>query len=132
MSDNALPIRYVVDKAQKFVWSDYTATIGDAELLGHQERLRNDPRVEDDFDHVVDCRNVDSVAVTPHGLRRAAQARFSPSARIAVVAPQSVVYGLARMFEAYGAGPGAGALAIFSTAREASEWLGITPPEGYE
>lgn len=51
-----------------------------------------------------------------------------PRLRIAVVAPKDVVFGIARMYEAYGPAPGWD-VNVFRTAEEAAAWLYSVLPD---
>jgi hypothetical protein len=48
---------------------------------------------------------------------------------MAIVAPQAVVYGLARMFQVYLPDGDTQQYRIFASMQDACDWLGIVPPE---
>jgi hypothetical protein len=125
-----MPARYIVDAAQKLVWSEYFGTVTDADVLGQTDRLRADEAVGPGYANVVDCRRIDTISVTPAALRLAGQQRpFDPGSPMAIVAPQAVVYGLARMFQVYLPDGDTQQYRIFASMQDACDWLGIVPPE---
>jgi hypothetical protein len=128
-----MPARYTIDTQQRLIWSSYDGALTDDVLLGHDERLREDPSFDPGYSHLADFTAAGDVSVTPDGLRKLAQlSPFAPTIRRAIVAPQAVVYGLARMFQVFNPRATAQNHRIFATVPEASAWLGVERPDPVE
>jgi hypothetical protein len=100
-----MPISYVIDQVAQRVTLTYFGTVTDADLFAVYEKLYSDPRHRVGMDELADCRPVDKLELTGQGLRDlASRATFSMDSRrvswrVAVVAPQDAIYGMARMFQ---------------------------------
>jgi len=99
-----MPITYTIDPARRRVTLVYTGTITDRELCEVFDRLYQDPAHRIGMDELSDLRAVHNVTVTSVGLQALADQtarnldHAHQSWRVAVVAPQDVVFGLARMY----------------------------------
>lgn len=121
-----MTISFRLDSQLSFVISEGSGTLTIQDLIGHAESLRSDP-VLSGHDELVDLSRVEKVEVTSEGLRQLAStvARLNPDRkayRVAVVAPDDVVYGMARMYEVF-RDELAGTLQTFRTVDEARGWL---------
>lgn len=100
-----MPITYVIDQIAQRVTLTYSGTVTDEELFAVYEELYSDPRHRAGMDELADCRTVDRLELTGQGLRDLASRaafRMDPrrvSWRVAIVAPQDAIYGMARMFQ---------------------------------
>jgi hypothetical protein len=99
-----MPIVYSIDPSRNRVTLTFTGTITDRELFETFDGLYQDPAHRIGMDELSDLRAVHNVTVTSVGLQALADqtARLLDHAhqswRVAVVAPQDVVFGLARMY----------------------------------
>jgi hypothetical protein len=120
-----MPARYRIDPERRMILSTGTGVMTDEDLRDHQRRLRSDPAFDRSFDQLWDLQEVTLVEVTSATLRELAQARsFDPGTKRAVVAPEDVVYGMARMFQTlHDEAPEE--LNVFRTLEEAKDWLGL-------
>lgn len=102
-----MPIQYQIDPARRRVYLTLSETITDGDLFAAYERLYADPAHRVGMDELTDCRAVERVEATTAGLvaLAAATARMLDGAaqawRVAIVAPSDVVFGMARMYEAF-------------------------------
>jgi len=120
-----MPASYHIDPERRTIFSSATGVVTDDDLKGHQSRLRSDPAFDRTFNQLWDLRGVAEARVTNGAIRTLADSRsFDAGARRGMVAPQDLVYGLARMFEMlHEQAPED--LRIFRTLEEAERWLGL-------
>jgi hypothetical protein len=100
-----MPISYTVDSDKGRVVVRFTGTVRDQDLFTTCHELYGDPRHRIGMPELTDCRVLQRAEFTGAGLRvlaRMTATKLDPAQqpwKVAVVAPQSVVYGLARMYE---------------------------------
>lgn len=118
-----------VDSERRVVEIKATGTVTDADVRGMDERMRNDPSIAPDFNQLFDASGVSVVTLSSKEIREmsAREPFFATSSRRAIVAPDDLGFGMARMFE-LSRGEQAGEIRVFRTRREALAWLGL-PPE---
>jgi hypothetical protein len=93
-------------------------------LLGHQERLLNDPDFDPDFAQLLDFTHVTKVDITPEDVRLAARKSvFSPHSRRALLVKDDLQFGLARMFEIHRELEGEKGIQVFRNIDEALHWI---------
>jgi hypothetical protein len=103
------------------------------EVRAFHKKLIDDPEIPPGMRELMDLRNVDLVAVDARivteisGIESARSARVG-AARIAVVAPRPVAFGLSRMYEALSADTPK-KVNVFTEIDPALEWLGISREE---
>jgi hypothetical protein len=119
-----MPIEICVLPGQRLVETRASGSVEDADLLTATDRIAANPDFEADFDQLVDLSGATASSVTPAGLRAmlGRDPIFAPSSRRAVVAPEDLGFGLARMFEMHRDGE-AGELRVFRARHEAVGWL---------
>jgi len=123
-----VPIVYTVEPTRNRVTLVYTGTITDRELFETFDRLYRDPAHRVGMDELSDLRTVHNVTVTSVGLQALADqtARNLDQARqtwrVAVVAPQDVVFGLARMYGLFRE-DSPELVRVFRDLASAEEWL---------
>ena len=102
-----MPISYHIEKDAGRVVLEFRGTITDRELFATYEALYADPSHRVGLDELTDCREVERVDVTTGALvaLAASTARLldgkQQTWRVAIVAPSDVVFGMARMYEAF-------------------------------
>jgi hypothetical protein len=127
-SNPPVPIAYTVEPTRNRVTLVYTGTITDRELFETFDRLYRDPAHRVGMDELSDLRTVHNVTVTSVGLQALADqtARNLDQARqtwrVAVVAPQDVVFGLARMYGLFRE-DSPELVRVFRDLASAEEWL---------
>jgi hypothetical protein len=124
-----MPSSYTIDGSQRTVFTTSSGIVTDPDLLGVYERLRSDPDFHADYDQVCDFTRAASVRISTQAVRRLAlDTPFADGARLAIVAPNAVVYGLARMYRAQIEAAAHDAVRIFPDLTPACEWLGVRAP----
>ncbi len=104
--------------------------VSDIEFLQFYRTLFDVPDFDSAMDVLVDLRDADSSERGVAALREVAGLvkrefdKGEAETRIAVVAPQQLSFGLARMHEAF-AEPGAWEFSVFRTMDRALDWLGL-------
>jgi hypothetical protein len=100
-----MPISYTIDSDRHRVVVRLTGTVRDQDLFSTFNELYNDPRHQIGMPELTDCRELERAEITGAGLEALARmtaAKLDPAQkpwRVAIVAPKTVVYGLARMYE---------------------------------
>jgi len=123
-----MPIDYRIDSTLGAVFTVATGVLTDQDLLQHKRRLLEDPRFHAGLAELSDVRNIDRLDVTPDGIRRFAQQDAAAAGlgdyRLAIVASEPVVFGMARMYQAHTADALSNVM-VFRTVSEARAWLGL-------
>jgi hypothetical protein len=101
--DSGMPISYRIDEARGLVLTTATGTLTDDDILGLKARLLADPRWAPGMGELADVRAIDRLEVTTAGVQHMARQDAAGPAlgsyRLAIVAPQDEVYGMARMYQ---------------------------------
>ena len=120
-----MPVTYVIDASRALVITTGTGAVTFQEIVSHQDRLLSDPQFSPDFDQLIDCRQATDIVVTSAQARQIASRQlFSPKSRRAFLAANTLVFGIARMMQAYNevsAWPSTPE--VFSDLAAALEWL---------
>ena len=119
-----MPYEYSVDPGRRLVrvrmWGELTT----AEILTVVQRLIDDPGISANFSQLIDLTDASVTAITGDHVRQIASSNLDPISRRAFVTPNSLIYGLARMFESLrGARHAPERIAVFTTLQEAEAWL---------
>jgi hypothetical protein len=115
---------YNIDKERRLVLSSGAGVLTKEDLLGHMDRLSNDPDFDPDFGQVLDFTRINLVEVEPEDVRQLAQRNiFSPRSRRAFVVKDDLQFGLARMFEIHRELKGETGIRVFRTFDEAMDWI---------
>src|ERR1700688_574071 len=115
---------YKIDKERRLVLSAGAGVLLKEHLLGHMDRLSNDPDFDPDFGKVLDFTRINLVEVEPEDVRQLAQRNiFSPRSRRAFVVKDDLQFGLARMFEIHRELNGETGIRVFRTFEEAMNWI---------
>ena len=136
-----MPIDIRVDSAERVRYSLCTGVVTDADMVGAYERVVDDPAFDPTLNVLADMRGVERVDVTPGGIRQVAERRarnervLRGRPRVAVVVASDLVFGLARMYEAYRDPQGdqkddGKRFLVCRTMEEARVWLGLDEPPG--
>jgi hypothetical protein len=124
-----MPITYRIDRQRGIVWTHVTGVLTDAVLLAHKRRLVNDPDFQPGMRELSDVRAIERLEVTPKGISRfVAQDKTDASHlgdhRLAIVASENVVYGMARIYQALSDDSPSNVM-VFRNPAEAKTWLEI-------
>ena len=120
-----MPISYRIDAARNLVHTIADGTLTDEDVIGHKLRLAADPAFTPGMLELSDVRAVTQLAVTTAGVRRMVnvdEASGKTPGRLAIVADQSAVFGMARMYQTLGE-HGPMRVGVFRTNEEAEKWL---------
>lgn len=99
-----MPISYQIDVKHQLVLTTASGTLTDDDVLQFKFRLVRDPDFRPGMSELSDIRNVEKIEVTTIGIRQMVEqdkkdAKFIASHRLAMVASDDVVYGMARMYQ---------------------------------
>jgi len=124
-----LPIRYVIDKGQKTVFTSLYGTLTAKEAAEHHHRLGDDPDFDPTYKELIDGEAVDTVTLNIAGIVDLSRScPFLAEAKRAIYSTdKQLYYGLARMFQTL-AGGVHGDIRVFKKLDEATDWLGVTKP----
>ncbi|MFI5278984.1 MAG: hypothetical protein ACHQU1_00705 [Gemmatimonadales bacterium] len=128
-----MPITCSFDLERKLVIARATGMLTGEDVAGYQAEVWARPDVAG-FDELIDMSGAAGVALANPAEMRQVAARAAAmdvptvKPKLAIVAPQDSVYGLARMYEAYRnmSGGGGKTVAVFRTLEEGLEFLGLT------
>ena len=132
-----MPIAYGIDRERRLVVAVPYGTLEDAHVFGYQREVWSLPELAG-FDELIDMTDVQHIALpSPQrvvdlatlsaGMDAPAEAGRRP-ARMAIVAPTDLAFGLGRMYQAYRSMKSAGVprhVGVFRTMAEAMQFLEI-------
>jgi hypothetical protein len=126
-----VPIVYRIEPDVGLVILVHTGVVPDDEFLSSYRTLFGDPQYQKSFNMLVDLRRADSSARSPDTLRQLAEfvrqlfgdAEEGP--KVAVVAPEDISFGLARMYEAL-SDTVPWDFKVFRDVKVALPWLGLS------
>ncbi len=128
----AMTIDIRVNLDERVRYSIVTGVVTDADLIAAYERVVADPDFDPTLNVLADTRGIERTEITAKGVQLLAQRRarderwVAAKPRVAIVATTDVVFGLARMYEAYGDREGDGKrYLVCRTIEEARRWLGL-------
>lgn len=134
-----MPIEYTIDVARGFIYTRGWDSIGDTEYRAYITNLFADGAMRPGMKQLTDWRAVTHIDVTAETMRATAETirafverqRHQPnftSSQLAIVVAQTVVYGMARMYQILSEehDPHIG---VFRDIDEARAWLGLAPNE---
>jgi hypothetical protein len=125
-----MPITVHIRPDDRLVVLAHAGPVQDDEFLSSYRTLFDDARYDKSFNVLVDLRRAESAVRSPEVLRDLAEfvkPRFENTQAIpmvAVVAPEDISFGLARMYEAF-SDPVSWEFKVFRSAEEALLWLGL-------
>jgi hypothetical protein len=127
-----MPIDIRVDSTEHVRYSLVTGVVTDADMIEAYERVVEDPDFDPTLNVLADTRGIERVEITAGNIRKLAERRAQNErlvrgqARVAVVVASDVVFGLARMYEAYrDQQGGAKPFLVCRTMEEARQWLAL-------
>jgi len=123
-----MPRDYSSDEERRLVITTAWERLTGTEVVDHQRKLLNDPRFERDFVQFLDFAEVTDMQIDR--VTVAALARFdlfSANSRRAFFAPNSLAYGMSRMFMAFRDFHGEEQMEVFADRDQALRWLSVGP-----
>jgi hypothetical protein len=119
-----MPIEYRVDPEARRVFTTAYGKLRYEEILDHIAASAKDPDVDPNFSELTDWRRVDSIDLTADEVVEVAREHvFAATARRAIVAPQPLYFGIARMYETHHTAGGKAIVHVFASMEEALHWL---------
>ena len=114
-----------IDTGLGLIFTTCRDSVTDSEVLNHLRAVAQHPEYSPVFKHLIDCTHIASFEVSADLTRSLAGKKlFSSRSRLAIVAPQDHIYGMARMFELQHGG----SVQVFRDLPSAEKWLGVNPP----
>ena len=129
-----MPITYQVRREHHLILLVHIGTIPDDEFLAFYKSLYENDRIDPLMNLLVDLRQADSTPRSPDVLRQFAQfiqaklKEVPEQPKVAVVAPEDLSFGLARMYEIFSYSV-PWDFEVFRTMDDALAWLGL--PEDF-
>jgi hypothetical protein len=123
-----MPCSYKIYKQRRLIFTTVSGEVTFAEAVANEDRLYGDPDFDPTFAHLIDGTQVTKTKISASELSTLARrTRIAPQSRTALVVTSTVLYGLARMFQAYlEVSRSSESLTVFKELDKAKEWLGIT------
>lgn len=119
-----MPAFYKIEKERRVVLSSGAGVLTRADILGHMDRLSNDPDFDPSYSQILDFTQLSGIEIGPEDVRQFAQRNiFSPNSRRAFVVKDDLQFGLARMFEIHRELKGETGIRVFRTIDEALDWV---------
>ena len=125
-----MPISFNFKPEYNVVICRHVGTIDDQEFISSYHSLFEEDRFDPAMDLLVDLRQADSSKRSQEAIQEFAgylkgwMQKTEERSRVAVIAPEDVSFGLARMYEVY-AEPAHRDFMVFRETNAALEWLGI-------
>ena len=127
-----MPLEYRIDRERRVVFATASRTLSDEDVFTYQREAWSRSDLAG-YDEVVDLGLVEDLVMASgdrvRALAELASAMEVPgasSSKLAIVAPQDLAYGFARMFETYRTMNQGGAklVSVFRSMQAALDWLG--------
>ena len=126
-----MPLEYRIDRERRVVFATAARTLSDEDLFVYQREVWSRSDLTG-YDEVVDLGQVEGFVQASgdrvRALAELASAMDEPgasSSKVAIVAPQDLAYGFARMFETYRTlnQSGSKVVSVFRSMQAALDWL---------
>ncbi|HZZ17872.1 MAG TPA: hypothetical protein VFE25_00800 [Opitutaceae bacterium] len=125
-----MPFSYSIDAAKRRVFTYGSATLTYKEVVDMIHRMGADPQFDPCYTELTDMTAVDHVDMTMEQIVEIAILRvFNPGSRRAIVAPNPLYFGMARMYESHHEASSGGSVRVFSDMAEAIQWVDGDAPE---
>lgn len=124
-----MPIKVQIDRSARLISSIFSGEISEDDLRAAIVQLPQEPGFDPSFAHIIDFTNVSATKISTEFVRSLAhqQSLFHLNVTQVVVAPQSYIFGLARMAEIV-RGHQFRTVKVVQSLAEAYETLGIARP----
>jgi hypothetical protein len=122
-----MPLKSIVIEESRLVVTRAAGVLKLRDLEENRAALLADPAFDPTYDHLFDLRGVGSIVFPTEDVERATSVRaFSEASRRAVVAPEDLSFGLARMYGAH-RGDLSELVRVFRDLDQALRWLERDP-----
>jgi hypothetical protein len=119
-----MPVCYKIDKDRRLVITTGYGVVTRQDIEEHQRSLWMDPDFSCTFSQLADFSRMARMelnAVDMHSFSK--RNIFAPDARRAVIVPNDVAFGLARLFEILRGSKGENGIRVFRTVEEGFVWI---------
>ena len=122
-----MPVRYIIDKERRLVITTGEGRVTPGEITALRNQARGDPDFDREFNELVDFRAVTTLEINSQQAEELACTEvFSPSSKIALVAPSPATFGIGRMYATHNEMSNvASYVSAFYDLPSALEWLGV-------
>jgi hypothetical protein len=122
-----MPCTYTIYQDKRLVVTTASGVFTFAEAMAHEDKIYSDADFDPTFVHLIDATAITKTEITAAEISTLARRTgFSPKSRKALVANSTLLFGLARMFEAYLQLAGTSeSMSVFKERSGALQWLGI-------
>jgi hypothetical protein len=124
-----MSITHRIYPEQRLVISTWAGVFDDGNMLSRYVALYDNPLWQPGFDEIVDLRVANVERVSGPGLKNfinALSRYYTVQFRNAIVAPDDLPFGLARMYKAFCAESSENVM-VFRDVASAVEWMGLNP-----
>ncbi len=99
-----MPVRISIDREGRLARRTYSGVVTGSDLLDSIRQYPSIPGFDPSFDELMDFRNVENVSAMIEDIHRCAHmpAPFNNDTKRVILAPQELIYGLARMYQILG------------------------------
>jgi len=119
-----MPAFYKIDKERRLVITSASGIFALSDALAHQQKLLSDPGFDPSYSQIADFTQVSDIRLTADDIRELARRSiFSPHSRRALIVPNDLAYGFARMFEILREDDGELGIRIFRDLEDALDWV---------
>ena len=127
-----MTIKYRIHEDLALVVTRFLDSVSDDEFVGSYKRLLNDPAMRPGYNELADLRECKNFTITMGGMQQVGRMTETflldhpEGMRTAVIAPKSLNFALARMYEMWN-DPTSESVMVFRDPDEAKKWLGLEP-----
>jgi hypothetical protein len=117
-----MPFSFHVDEKMKVFHVEATGEVNDTELMDLSARLRHEAAFTSGYPIFCDCSALTKVSISARVIELLAKTAGTHTNLLAVIAPLSAAFGLARMYQTF-SDPEYARIRVFARAEEALAWL---------
>ena len=117
-----MPFSFHVDESMKVLHVEAIGEVNDTELMDLRASLRQEPAFVSGYPIICDCSALTTVLISSSLIELLAKAARSRTNFVAVIAPLTVAFGLARMYQMF-SDPEDSRIHVFARPEEARAWL---------
>jgi hypothetical protein len=126
-----MPFSYRIDAEKRRVFTTASGVFTYKEAVTLIKRMGADPEFDPAYTELADLTGIERVEMATEQIAELAlMLVFAPESKRAIVAPNPLYFGMARMYESHHEASSGGSARVFADMAEAVLWLdGATPPE---
>lgn len=128
-----MPFSYRIDAAKRRVFTTASGVFTYKEAVILIQRMGADPEFDRTYTELTDLTGIERVEMAMEQIAELALILvFAPESKRAIVAPNPLYFGMARIYESHHEASSGGNARVFSDMAEAVLWLDGEPPSGAE